>query len=121
MNGTVNIEASFSNDFDKNVTSVSWLAKNSNGKKVFVAETPILNEILGRGKLKPGKTYNLLKEIIEIILRTQHQGMSELSEEEKEIMRDNFEKRVEKNIPKYSELLCSVVRVNFEDGTSQKF
>jgi hypothetical protein len=119
MNGTINIESSFTNDFDKPISSVNWTVKNLKGKKMAVAETYFLDEMgWNRSPLGRGKSQSLTKDIL---LRTQHQGLEDLSEEEKEIMRDNFEKRVEKKYQEYSELVCGVVRVNFANGTTQKF
>ena len=56
------------------------------------------------------------------VIRSQQLGLKSVTDEdERETIRDNLENRVKKELPKYEDLVCRIVRVTFKDGTNQKF
>tara|TARA_B110000438_G_C15489385_1_gene510762 strand:+ start:143 stop:616 length:474 start_codon:yes stop_codon:yes gene_type:complete len=116
---TLVLKSVFINDFNKPVTSVSWIAENTTGKKVAVANS-MFHSVFGLPKpLEANKSSEIE---YSTVIRSQQLGLKPVTDEdERETIRDNLENRVKKELPKYEDLVCRIVRVNFKDGTNQKF
>ena len=116
---TLVLKSVFINDFNKPVTSVSWIAENTTGKKVAVANSMFYNMI---GQAKPLEANKSSEIEYSTVIRSQQLGLKPVTDEdERETIRDNLENRVKKELPKYEDLVCRIVRVTFKDGTNQKF
>ena len=107
------------NDFKKPITSVSWIAENTTGKKVAVANSMFYNMYAQAKPLEANKSSEIE---YSTVIRSQQLGLEPIADEdERETIRDNLENRVKKELTKYDDIACRLVRVNFEDGTYQKF
>ena len=116
---TLVVKSVFINDFNKPVTSVSWIAENTTGKKVAVANSMFYNMYAQAKPLEANKSSEIE---YSTVIRSQQLGLEPIADEdERETIRDNLENRVKKELTKYDDIACRLVRVNFEDGTYQKF
>ena len=88
-------------------------------KKVVVANSMFYNMI---GQEKPLEANKSSEIEYSTVIRSQQLGLKSVTDEdERETIRDNLENRVKKELPKYEDLVCRIVRVTFKDGTNQKF